>query len=344
MQRSRSFEITSFLIVYGLGHAIVDASCAYLVMGVIDFKEDFWFNVILYNALAFGLQLPFGYILDKFNKYKITAVVGLLCVLFGYVSFLIPLIAIILAGIGNALFHIGGGQVALNIDNNKTKYAGIFVAPGGIGLALGIYYSTNHSIYFLFPIALLIISIIIFFTKIPYFIIINQLKQKLNYVAIIITVIALSIAIRSLIGFSVTFPWKSNPYLLLALIISIALGKAFGGIFADKFGWIKTGITGLLLSAPLLAFYAYNPLLGIIGIFVFNFTMPITLVAISNLLPNRAGLSFGITTLALFIGAIPTYTNAFEYFKNEWILLSGILVAIILVYYGLREIINNKTN
>jgi hypothetical protein len=44
--------------------------------------------------------------------------------------------------------------------------------------------------------------------------------------------------------------------------------------------------------------------------FLFNFTMPITLVAISNTLPGRPGFSFGLTTLALIIGVIPTYAGA----------------------------------
>ena len=333
----KTSEVAYFLMVYGLCHALVDASSAFLVLGAIDAKDDLWLSIVLYNALAFGLQVPFGFLLDKYGQSKFVSISGLFCLIAAYFAIRTPFLAVVLAGTGNALFHIGGGQVALSINNRKAMYPAIFVAPGGIGLALGIYLSLSHITVnlFLFPVFLIIMIGVVFITKIPAFSVEKPSVQKFNTILLIIVLLMLSICIRSLIGLSIYFPWKSNTYLLLILTFSVAFGKVLGGILADKLGWMKTGLSGLLLSAPLLAFGATYPFAGLLGIFVFNFTMPVTLVAISNALPGRAGLSFGITTLALFIGAVPTFTKYLGWFRQEWLVFIFILFSAVLLYFGL---------
>jgi FSR family fosmidomycin resistance protein-like MFS transporter len=170
-QKSRNNDIVLFLLVYGLCHALIDASCAFLVLGAIYVKADLWLYIVLYNALAFCLQVPFGILLDKYSQPKVAAIIGMLCVLVAYFFLSSPMMAVVLAGIGNALFHVGGGQVVLNINFRKATYPGIFVAPGGIGLALGIYLSVSHAVFnlLLFPFLLLIMTVVLFITKIPAF-------------------------------------------------------------------------------------------------------------------------------------------------------------------------------
>ena len=64
-------------------------------------------------------------------------------------------------------------------------------------------------------------------------------KIKLNYFELILFFVFLSIAIRSLVGMALVFPWKANIDLAIILTLAIVFGKALGGIFADKFGWIR---------------------------------------------------------------------------------------------------------
>lgn len=311
VQKSSSSHVVSFLIVYGLSHALVDASCAFLVLKHIDMIADMWLYIVLYNALAFGLQLPFGLLLDKYKYPKIASIIGLFLVFIAFIYFKIPMLAVVLASIGNAIFHVGGGQVALSINTSKATYPGIFVAPGGIGLALGIYLSFSNVVFnvMIFPIFLLFMILMLFVTKIPNYSVVKKTLRMDNVDMLIVLFLAISIAVRSVIGLSINFPWKTNLNLLILLTISIALGKLLGGIFADRLGWMKTGVFSLLAASLLLAFGASYPVIGIVGILLFNFTMPITLVAISNVLTGRAGLAFGITALALLIGSIPTFTH-----------------------------------
>jgi FSR family fosmidomycin resistance protein-like MFS transporter len=76
--------------------------------------------------------------------------------------------------------------------------------------------------------------------------------------------------------------------------------------------------------------------LWILWIFLFNMTMPITLVVISNIFWNRQGFAFGLTTLALIIGALPYYarmeiTNNFTIFV---IILSSVFaISLGLIFY-----------
>jgi FSR family fosmidomycin resistance protein-like MFS transporter len=244
-----------------------------------------------------------------------------------------PVIAITLAGTGNALFHVSGGILVLSLKRRKATYAGFFVAPGGIGLAVGSYLAISHVNMAddIIPILLVIMSIILYFVYNPDYRYKEATNTKVSYAFLPIVLILLPIAVRSLIGLSIAFPWKSNPDLYLYLILSIALGKIFGGILADKFGLLKTGLAGLIISAPLLAFYSAQPVLGILGAFIFNFTMPVTLVLVLNIIPQHRGFSFGLTTAALFIGAIPAIIKTNGWIRDSFTLIITILLAALLL-------------
>jgi len=43
------------------------------------------------------------------------------------------------------------------------------------------------------------------------------------------------------------------------------------------------------------------------GLALFNMTMPVTLCALASQLPDSTGFAFGLSTLALLIGTVPTF-------------------------------------
>lgn len=89
-------------------------------------------------------------------------------------------------------------------------------------------------------------------------------ENKFNYFEFILLLVFLSIAIRSLVGMVLVFPWKTNVDLLIILTAAVVLGKGLGGILADKFGWIRVAVGALILSIPFLVFGANIPYLAII--------------------------------------------------------------------------------
>jgi len=330
-------KVATYLLIYGLAHAFVDASCMILLLGGIDVKGDLLTYILIYNLLAFGLQLPFGLIIDRIHQPVLTAVLGCAILSIALILFIHPLVAIILAGIGNALFHVGGGTVSLNLRPGKAALPGVFVAPGGIGLFAGgviLKLYGFHPEYFV--VFLLVMGLIIFFVKSPSIFYEIKRAKAVNYLVLTILLLLITICIRSAVGLSINFPWKSNMTLLILLTASIALGKGLGGFLADYFGWIKITVSGLALSALLLFFGPQMAAAGIAGLFMFNLTMPVSLVAISNLLPGRPGFSFGLTTFAMVAGALPTFFNAKTFLSASPVILGLVILSAIILFVGLK--------
>lgn len=337
-------NISTNLFVYGTTHAVVDGICAAIIFSILKNQifntAEFISLVILYNALAFGLQAIFGLATDYFKSPRAAAFLG--CILTGasaitFLSF--PIMAIIFAGLGNALFHIGGGSISLNLTPKKAAAPGIYVAPGALGLFVGTILGKNGQfVAWPFILILIVLCLLMFTIKKPEM---NYNRQetigiKFNYFEFILLLVFLSIAIRSLVGMVLVFPWKTNVDLLIILTAAVVLGKGLGGILADRFGWVRVAVGALILSIPFLVFGANIPYLAIIGMFLFNITMPITLVAISNILPGRPGFAFGLTCLALILGALPAFSGLEQFLGGQWFIFVVILLSSLALYYALR--------
>ena len=238
---------------------------------------------------------------------------------------------------GNSLFHVGGGAISLNLTPERTTAPGIFVAPGAFGLGLGVYIGL-HGYFVMWPFVLLLMlaCIAICFISTPdinYNI--KRFEFKKGLFELILLLLMISVAIRGLVGLSLTLPWKSNLLLLIALTLGIVFGKAIGGILADKFGWIPVGITALAISMPLIAFGYQIPAVAIIGAFLFQMTMPITLVAIATMFSGRPAFGFGLPCMALIIGALPSFTSLKTFYTDSFVILGTIAIGFIALTAGL---------
>lgn len=127
---------------YSVLHLLVDGVCALAMFGSFLGREDGYFYILVYNFCAFALQMPFGVVLDSLQERErgwrdfacLMAGTGVLCTLAGAVTH--PAVL----GIGNALFHVGGGVGVIREDRARGwrgRGLGVFVAPGALGLFLG---------------------------------------------------------------------------------------------------------------------------------------------------------------------------------------------------------------
>ena len=332
--------------IYSIIHFVVDLGCSILVSNLVLQKMGLGINLfialLLYNFFAFAVQLPIGIIADKVNKNAICSAIGclLVAIAFGFSKF--GIISCIIAGIGNAMFHVGGGIDVLNISNKKATPSGIFVSTGAMGIFLGgKSASIGFNKYYIVILMLLISAISLFWLY-------NQIKGKVNnseiktiklskneWIAIIC--IFITVCIRSYVGMILSFAWKSTFIFALLSVLGVVFGKILGGIIGDKIGFEKISIS-LLISAICFIFSFTNPVIGIIAILLFNMTMPITLICLSNILDNNKGLAFGLLTLALFVGAIPTFVGYNQLFTKIGLfvitLISSIILYIALKYYN----------
>ena len=319
---------------YGFAHMVVDFVCASTVMTIYAkwLLSDQWmfFSILIYNILAFWLQTVFWALTDRFKCPKLVALLGCWFVaLWAVVLKLCPWCAVTLVWIGNALFHVGGGVICIWVNPEKATPSGIFVAPWAFGLLMGIMLWKSGNFVWRYGVALLAISAIwmlLSTKKDSTYEIVNKFakEHKINFkvwVWIIALLLLVSIVIRSFVWFIVNYPWKIWT-LVIIFTICIVLGKALWWVLADKFGWKRVGVISLLLSLPCLLFGSQSIVFGMIGIFLFNITMPIALIALIKAMPKRWGLAFGLLCLALLIWALPSLL---------WINFAGITNILLMV-------------
>lgn len=317
------------LTIYTISHFVVDFSCFYILMGIFSesIKNLMTISVgfLIYNILAFGLQMFIGYFVDQNNveHFKV-AMIGCLLVVFGVMFGFSPWLALVFCAVGNASFHIGGGINSLMYSDGKIARGGVFVSSGALGVALGTV-AGKSGFQFWVDVLLLLscFALIYFFCSSKKYNSANTCKNKnisqtnislsiksqtnISKGKIIIYLCLISIIVRSFVGFQVPITWKTNTLLFILPSIGAFVGKFAGGFLADNFGAKKVGVLSLLLSIPFLGFFNNNILLCVVGLVAFNISMSITLWGVASQLPNQPGFAFGLTTLALLVGDVPVF-------------------------------------
>ena len=125
------------LAAHAAAHFAVDFSCFFALWVSTLRGENAAFMVLLYNALAFALQAPLGALCDRLDDARPFTVLGCGLVAWGVLACAFPLPSVILLGLGNALFHVGGAVTSLRHCPGDAFSAGTYVAPGALGVALG---------------------------------------------------------------------------------------------------------------------------------------------------------------------------------------------------------------
>ena len=278
--------------LYSVLHFLVDGVCAWAMLGPLAGGME---GYLVYNFCAFALQLPFGAVLDRLGGRRtpmIFAGVGCALTLLG--AFTGP----VLLGIGNALFHVGGGVDVIR-DGGRCERLGIFVAPGAMGLFLGGLIAGKHP--WLLPPAAVLMAALLGLIRSPGEISTAPSQKPPLFLALCCFAV---VVLRSFVGFRVVFPWKTGA-LALAAVGAVVLGKMAGGILAARFGSRRVTVWSLTLAAVCYAL-GNVPVFGLAALLCFNMTMPLTLYALWRRFPGYPGTVFGSLTLALFVGFLPT--------------------------------------
>lgn len=162
------------LPLFTILHPLVDAcSVTVLVVGGMS-----WQRVLAYNALAFALQFPLGVALDVRPRWVKGALVASLaltlagvgvCAIFlgvcggrgatalpewwlpsgigGFVETALPWVALTLACVGNALFHLSAGKSVLDAHEGKGGPIGLFISTGALGLFAGMKLAGGYGLW-----------------------------------------------------------------------------------------------------------------------------------------------------------------------------------------------------
>lgn len=345
---SSSSAAWATLTLYALAHAAVDAVCAgVLWTGVHDgviATGTAWSVFLIYNLLAFAIQPMIGLVADRLGVARGMAALGGLMTAAVVPLSVVPhgfLLAAGLAGVGNAVFHVGGGAASLRFAAGRATPPGVFVAPGAAGLAWGIVIGRGGGPVWPFAAALAVMAVVILARPVPVMPggrTVRARRETRPAIELILLLLLFVVCVRSYVGLALAFPWKSQMHLLVALTAAVVLGKAFGGVLADRFGWRRVGVGALLVSLPLLALGTGSPAAGIAGALAFNMTMPVTLAAVGSGLPEHEGFAFGLTCLALFGGAAPVLLGWTAGLSAPALVLAAVPAAVAL-WFGLGKLL-----
>ncbi len=338
---ARSYPAAT-LTLYATAHLLVDACCAVAAFRIPSVAavrpETFVALLLLYHVLAFGLQAVFGLAVDALRMPRAAAVVGCLLTIAALAMPSMPVATIVIVGIGNAIFHVAGGAICLQLAPHRATVGGMFVAPGSIGLLTGCVLGRLYPATVM-PVGLLTGAVCLAIAMWPVAPSGNRLsdpgprpRESVSPGEIVVGLILLSAAIRSLLGFVVTFPWDTRPGTLIALVVATSLGKALGGVAADRWGWRRVGVGVTLLALPMLMASSAVPEAAIPGLFLLNITMPITLIAVAERLPGHAGFAFGLVCLVLLLGMMPSLLGVPV--GGAWAVV-GVVISAACLYRGL---------
>lgn len=327
--------------MYSVLHMFVDGVCAFAMFGTFLEQEQGYFYVLVYNFCAFALQMPFGAVLDllhaKDRKYipLIAASTGVVLTLAGAV------IHPAILGTGNALFHIGGGVGTIQEDERKGwrgRGLGVFVAPGALGLYLGMQLVRNGAGM------TWLCGAGAFMAVVCGSMVYGQRRSGMEAAAagdpvqsgplggaiLLAVCMFLVVVLRSYIGMSVSFPWKTTTFAAAVSTLAIVCGKAAGGFLAARLGLLKTALVSLSAAAVLYLFSGFMPA-GTAALFLFNMTMPLTLYLLIRKLPQLPGFSFGLLTFGLFLGFLPEYFGLRFWQNSSMIGCVGSIISLLIL-------------
>lgn len=328
---------TSAIRIIGLlsaMHFMTDLICAFAVYSMI--AEGKAVRVVMYNFCAFVLQMPLGLLADalKSRRQEDNAIL--------FIGLSIPLtlsgllnFPVWVFGLGNALFHVGGGIITIHKDHENRyegRGLGTFVAPGAIGLFLGQVIAGNSIIMRIGITAVMAVLFVLLYAEIGR----NNPERETAALeideealkAIILTLLV--VILRSYVGFAVSFEWKHGVFLGFLAVLCVAGGKTLGGFVKPVLGYRKTVVVTLVAAARCYLSGSIIPL-GLAALLLFNMTMPITLCMLAERMKHLEGFAFGILTFGLFIGFYIKYL--FPVFVENALLVgvAGSLISLLLL-------------
>lgn len=291
--------------IYALSHFAVDLGCAFAAFRAMEAGAEGW---LLYNFFAFAMQMPLGVLADRLGGGRWFAALG--CALVALVCCLpsFGLWAVMVLGLGNGLFHVGGGVDVLSLSGQKAAPLGVFVSPGALGLFCGTLLGRGSFPALLIAGPVLLCGCLVLLLCRPRRALSPAPAGPGPSILPLAAALFLVVALRSFVGMAGSFSWKTGPW-AWAAVLAVVLGKTAGGFLCDRFG-PRSASLATLAPAALAFLFSDHAVPGAAALFLFNVTMPITLWALTRAMPHRKGFSFGLLTFALFLGFLPVYLGA----------------------------------
>ena len=328
---------------YSVMHFFVDFLCAWGIFRNFQTGSGAYQNYLIYNFCAFALQMPLGILLDVLRSRVSDSLRPRLGQIWVFAGVALTTAGVFthpaILGVGNALFHVGAGLDVICEDFAKGhcgQSLGVFVAPGAVGLYLGTIMGKHPGdrLSWLLSLSVLVILLAALFTKLPQESVPQSAAHPRKLPILLLSCFAV-VVLRSWTGFQTNFAWKST--LPLLAVLAVSSGKTLGGFASARFGHGRTMVCSLLL-ASICFLLGENPIFGLLGLLLFNMSMPVTLYLLAKHMPDAPGLAFGVLTFGLFLGFLPVYADVTIPMSATFVCALGSIISAILLYIGWKAV------
>ena len=119
-----------------------------------------------------------------------------------------------------------------------------------------------------------------------------------------ILVIVLVVMFRSYAGGAFSAGTAKSQGFVLLLAATAMLGKMAGGWMAKHLGLVRAAVLMVVVASVCYCYRQWNVAVLLLGLFMVNCTMPITLYLANVLLKGHEGLAFGLLAAALIPGSL----------------------------------------
>ena len=305
-------------LLYFVIHMMNEVVCYFMLYRI--FKDPVFITMIalIYNCIAFVPQFFWGALRDLFGKFR-PGILSVPLLLSGFLIFFAAgaegflfWVSLILLSTGNAMIHVAGAELTVRTSGGKLTPVAVFVSGGSFGVILGqVLASTDMSFWWIALICACMMPLVIAGEKLYK----DNPEEAdsckgFNYVipgrsAIIVALaVFFIVAVRSYIGYGIPMAWKKTLVESILLYVFMGIGKALGGILSDKIGIRKTAFICIIGALPFLLLGNRIMIVSLIGITFFSMTTAVTLGMVISVIKVAPGAAFGITTFALFAGAV----------------------------------------
>ena len=296
--------------------------------------------VLAYNVLAFMSQPLTGMMADRMKRRHWLLIVSSLLLTLavacasliqtlmtesqnqmsdGLGEWLLILVAVLL-GAGNSFFHVWGGKQAVVKMGNDICALGVFVSTGALGLAMGLVFRSWGLLYGLL-LAIMAVSFAYVcwdgnhedrsldiadlsanYEPVPVIPFIPRSWLTAERVWMIVVLLMLFVGYRSFTGEVFSKGITKSETLILTIGFVSMLGKMAGGWIARWIGVLSSLAVVLAGVALCILLRGNSVAVLLVGVFLMNCTMPVTLFLANDVLPGREGLAFGLLAAALIPG------------------------------------------
>ncbi len=336
-------------LMYFYIHFVTEIICFFALERYIGDRPLIWIIFLSYDMFAFVPQAIIGRFSDRYPKIPLgtagMVLLGVAAAAFDHIKN--PFVSLAILCLGNCLVHVNGAEATLRTADGKLSGSAIFVSGGSFGVVTGrILGKTSMSFRLLIILAATALPLTILTRKYiheesklfseqckPF----RYAKSGVGKELVIIMSVTI-VAVRGFMGYGIPTSWNKTVMQTVLLFSFMGIGKALGGIFADRFGFRKTAMLSTAFAAPLLMAGDHHMTISLLGVMLFSMTMAITLGILVSVLTETPGLAFGLTTIGLFIGTAPVFFFKFITLKANCIMIAGLsIICLVFMWIIIRK-------